>query len=1299
MNGSRSNTPRPGALGDRSSLDALNRTIEGLEARIEGLMGTAARDLRKTAVERETTRPNPIDEIMQRQRILTASREREISRERPDIRNTELRSYAERRVEPTRTQPRSIHDVPAAIHDVPAESAAKTQFRSAPYTDETPRRDKVAPLREELRRPENPRAVRAAVEMPRADAQTTEIAQALVSLRQELKKDLSEGLSREMTALRAELRGITAEAAQEHTVAEDIRGDLQKLSDSITQLGRQASPTQADALKVEFDELRIMIDGLAREDSVRRMENRWTGVEDRMNVFDANRDDELVALAYRLDEIKSQIGSMNTSPALHALEDKLVSVAQAIELIGRHIQPDDRRFVSQFADLDARLDEISRAIVASGRTAAPDLAGVGRVENRIADLARQIDTLQHPSDNGLGARIEALTARVEELAGEEAALRLEERLDQLSLMLEHSQKASAQPDLTGYLSDISRKIDALDQGTFNEALAERLDDLARRIDQLDMPAVQPESGRFDRLEGQLSDIALRLEETQAAPYDDSEILRSLQDQIANLSSLVSQPREMEASTVPAEFEGRMNALEDYLATSDEYIIEAARQAAEAVMEAYSRNGAGQSASNGSGADLAAISALADDLKVLENLSRSSEERTARTFEALHETLVHIAEKLERLEERGFEQPEQTRAFGMRGHDAHPAMPRALAADLGDDDDRADAGFGHRYDDLKRDMQGLAAEDEPTQPSRAAVAEAVQAVSDQASVHVDDVKTAAPPARSGLLAGLTKRFAPKRGEPAHTPERQLVEPTPTLDAALAIEPNVANQLLEPGSGVPDVKKILERVRAGQTGRNALPSEADKADFIAAARRAAQLAAEETDNLNRSKGGAAAAPLGALSRHRRPLLMAVGAVLLAIMSYPLVNTLILGDEAPVAVIEQPVAEQPLVGEPSQAEQQTAAVAMAPETDDGAVEPLASLQPQTEDAGAEPPAAGPEDAITAEGSETGIEVPADAGQPNVATGASTLLAPVPTDESATTGLMAQPAGAVETAALEVPAEIKPEALADAARKGDPLAMFEVGAIYTEGRGVKANFAEAAKWYQRAADAGVIPAEYRLASLYEKGTGVGRDLKKARALYEKAAEKGNASAMHNLAVMLAGGVEAAPDFAGAGKWFSMAADRGIRDSQFNLAILYARGNGVKQDLEESYKWFAIAARDGDTDAAQKRDEVAKALSADQLKSAKAKFDAWNLTPLDDSANSVAVPDSWVGAGVKTASVDMKKALRNIQAILNNNGFDTGKPDGEMGKKTVAAIKAFQKSIGQEPTGEITDALVKELLKRNSNG
>ena len=89
MNGSRSNTPRPGAqsYGDRSSLDALNRTIEGLEARIEGLMGTAGRDQRgRVPAGGPVAVPDPITEIMQRQRTLAATRERDAIRDRDAVR-------------------------------------------------------------------------------------------------------------------------------------------------------------------------------------------------------------------------------------------------------------------------------------------------------------------------------------------------------------------------------------------------------------------------------------------------------------------------------------------------------------------------------------------------------------------------------------------------------------------------------------------------------------------------------------------------------------------------------------------------------------------------------------------------------------------------------------------------------------------------------------------------------------------------------------------------------------------------------------------------------------------------------------------------------------------------------------------------------------------------------------------------------------------------------------------------------------------------------------------------------------
>lgn len=1271
--------------GERSSLEALNRTIEGLEARIEGLIAPAKRearppeatavqpraDARPVAAERPVSRADAISEILQRQRALSATR---------------LEKATERHQIQTRA-PSTPATVPAPANRSPE------RYVMPAYDERQPRRslddDRASRVAAEPVR-SIPRPVPQAAPAAMSDAAVRDIANALVGLRQDLKRDIEQGLSREMSSLRSEMHGIAAAATQGDALAQDIRQDLQRLSLSLADLGRQPTTSESDALRADLEEMRAMIDGLAREDSVRRIESRWTGVEDRLNVFDAARDDELVALAYRLDEIKSQLGTMNNGPALYALEDKLVAVAQAIDLIGRHMQPDDRRFQEQFADLDARLDEISRAIVASGRTASTsDSPGVTRVESRLVDLSRQIDDLAYPADNGLAARIEALSARVEDLVNAEAAARLEERLDHLSAMMERAERASAQPDLSGHLAEISAKIDALDTGDVSDTLARRFDDLARRIDGLDSPVPMVDD-RFLRLEDQLSGIAQRLDETHAAPYDDGQVLRSLQDQIANLSFLISEPREA-APSVPADVEGRMNALEDYLASSDEYIIEAARQAAEAVMEAYTRNGMTQSASPAV-ADIAAISALADDLKTLEDLSRSSDERTARTFEALHETLVHIADKLERIEERATApmlrnemlRDEPAPAFGRR--DTAAPMPRAETPAFLERED-----VGNSYDDLTRNMRATVAM--PADLTARSPMEREERVSEDADLDAhrfDDAEirepaTAAahvdtPAARTGLLSGLASRFSPRRGRPAAPVERQFVEPTPSIDALETINPDAANQLLEPGSGTPDVKKILERVRAGQSARPVASGDGDKSDFIAAARRAAQQAAQEVHTGNRSAARPGAAP-GALARHRRPILMAVGAVLLAILSYPLVSTLMKHEQAaaPVTSIETPAkmetAPADVAPETSSGSAPTLAAPSgepAPQAADDGVAPLSSLQPQSDAAAGESAAASQ--------AETQVTTPAAENAP----------AEAPVAQASATEA---PAAA---APVDVPAEIVPAALADAARAGDPKAYFEIGAVYTEGRGVKADFAKAAEWYQRAADAGVVPAQYRLGSLYEKGTGVPRNPARARALYQQAAESGNANAMHNLAVMLASGNGANPDFTLASMWFAKAADLGLRDSQFNLAILYARGNGVAKDLLESYKWFSVAAADGDTDAAQKRDQVEKELSAEQLTAAKAKVAAWKPATLDPKGNDTTVPDTWVGKGTKTSSVDMKKAVRNIQAILNNNGFDAGTPDGELGAKTVNAIKAFQTSIGQEPNGRITDALVKELLKRN---
>jgi localization factor PodJL len=1247
-------------------LDQLNRTIEGLEARIQGLMGER----------RRPAAPNgsPVDAIIERQRSLGSARDR-------------VASVMER---PRAETPR------ADIH------RSEPRYETSPMASPEPVWERPAPR----------------VAVP--DPALSEIAATLGALRQELRQGLSEDLRDGLGEIRSEMRGLKSVSPNE--AIESLRSDLAYLGASIDRLENNNRNADTTDLRADLDELRAMLSQVAREDSVRNLETRVAGTERAVAGFDPGAlREELVQLAWRIDGIKNGLGEMSAGPAVRALEEKLLAVAGAVEAVGRNMQSQSG-FTEHFESLDQRLDEISRAIAASARQPSGsvfDSSTLQRLESRIDELVDHVAAMPqaNPTDE-INDRIEMLASRIEELANEEAARKLEDRIAQLSGLIERNFRETAAPAaFADHLEDISRKIDDLGAAPASDLIA-RLDMLSRKMDELEIPQIPSAAASTDtvamsRLEDRLVDIAARLDESAAAPAADTAALKNLEKQIANLSGLLNQggPVTVNGGGFPEGLGERLNAIEDYIASSDEFIVEAARQAAETVVEAYSRNGF--AAPGPSASEITALAGLAEDLRALEAHTRSSEERTQSTFEALHETLVQIAGRLNELGQAAPAAKAQERAVPAEPVRASSerlkesvAMPKATQPDFATVDLLAGDPSTRRAPENSK-VEVL---------DEAELMPDIEAPVEMLKADAAPMAPAAPPkASKSLIAGLAAKLKPsKKGPAVGGGKRMAVDPTPALDPGEAVVNAESNLLLEPGAGVPDVKKILERVRNGQQSGARSDSSAGTSDVIAAARRAAQAAAAEAGAqklaqptaFKREKEKKPVKLAGAgESSVRRPILLAAAAVLLVVMSYPLVSNLIGGRSAdtpaPETVQERsvtlPAEDSQATVDPTEKDASTEDAAVPAKVEEPAD---ASSLTTTDSVPAEQTAA---DKIMepAESTDqaTTFQKPSDAATntavADVTEDAPASLDATETDEKKVEQVLATPP---KPAADEItlPAGLQPAALAEAAKKGDQLALFEIGARYTDGRDVKIDLAEAAKWYQLAADRGSAPAEYRLANFYEKGTGVTRDVDKAKALYKSAAEKGNASAMHNLAVLYATGVGGTPDFAEAARWFKEAANLNIRDSQFNLAILYARGNGVPQDLEETYKWFAIAAREGDQDAAQKRDEVANALSAEKLKSAKAKLDLWKPAEINDAANTPMVPDAWLAKGNTTATVDMKRAIRNIQAILNMNGFDAGKADGEMGKKTVAAIKAFQKSVGQEPTGQINDALVKELLKRN---
>ncbi|MCC0028926.1 MAG: SEL1-like repeat protein [Brucellaceae bacterium] len=1114
------------------------------------------------------------------------------------------------------------------------------------------------------------------------------------SLRAEMRGARPVNLEREVTELRHQLGALqsTVERAAPH----DMSGEFDRLYERLDHLpGGSQDHDQLSQLTAEMDELKRAVATLAREDSLRAVEDRWNQFDERWDAFQdtmLNRagqpydSQEILNLADRIYNLQELVASLPETLPIGSLEQQIGVLARAIE---RMATKDGRDLGEAFAAVEERLDELSRAVVSSSVSNQPpvayDFSALDRIEARVASLAKQFENgAEAGAHDSIAARIEALADKIDAAMGSEVdssplLSAFDERLQALHRRIEDLTLTASDGgvsvtsdgslrSLETRLDEVLHRLDNAETGGGHAAPAymgqieERIQELA---DRLQGSTAMPQAEAFDALEARLHDITTRLD--RAMPMSqagDPPALANLEAQISDISHYLSGMAATQ--TGDGAIEERLTAIEQSLENNRDTIFEVARAAAENALSAF----------QGGGGDAAAGMALADDLKSLETLARSSDERNTKTFGAIHDTLLRIVDRIGALEETGAPAPA---AQSHRHRVSDDAMP-ALEPD-----------YDEPLPPLEEDSFGPAMRDAPRSPAEAAAAAARAAVSESAELE----------GRSGMIGGLTRALGRKSRKAA---EDIADEPAsePSFDAPLGatgyddshgdLEDDA---LMEPGSGAPDLDAIMRRVRddrGGEKPRSEI-SDSGRQDFLAAARRAAQAAAAEAAVVKRDEGrgkakskGAGKPDLKALAaRHKKPLMMAAYAVLLAIAGWQLGKTFFADADkptqtaAPAKQIERVV---PDAGEPvataETADAKPVRVIDQPDAD--------NVDPNAKAASIQTPA------------DDGVVVDSDSGEiVDPGTVADAPAAGMPDDAMeasapADGGDAATPAASVNMP----PPDAGPVTLREAAASGNAAAMFEIAARYGDGRNGQQDLGEAFKWYKMAAESGFAPAQYRLGSLYEKGIGVERDIPQAKTWYQMAAAQGNASAMHNLAVLFAMGADGTPDHESAVNWFTQAAEFGVKDSQYNLGILAANGQGMQQNLEESYKWFALAAKAGDKEAASKRDEVFKVLRPEQQQKARATTELWKPKPLDEEANTVTVPEEWRETNERTASVDMKKAIQNIQGILNKNGYDAGTADGVMGARTKAAIKAFEADSGLPVDGEVDDDLIKALLSKN---
>ena len=870
--------------------------------------------------------------------------------------------------------------------------------------------------------------------------------------------------------------------------------------------------------------------------------------------------------------------AMPAGPDFSTLERHLFKITSQIEALQR---PDG--IEQSIAAFRGELAEIRHAI-----TEAMPRRAIESIENEIRSLSRRIDdTRQSGIDGQALAGIERALSEIrevlrsltpaEQLAGYDEAIRnLGGKLD---LILRTNDDPSTVQQLEGAIAALRAIVSNV---ASNDALARLSDDvhtLSSKVDQLTRS--EGNSDSFAILEQRIAALTSTLESRERPAVGESSeqlevAVRALSDRLdrmpvgndsasafAHLEQRVSYLLErLEASADHRA--GNLGRVEDGL---QDILRHLETQHASFAVLAENSRGAAEPRDNG------LIDTVKRELSDIRFNQTETNRHTQDSLEAVHNTLGHVVDRLAMIEG----DLRAVRSQPVAPQPAlQPAQPQPVAPRV-----------------------PMAPQPKPELPNPAAAQ--MQFVTAPREFH------AAQPPLPIAAAAVPPRAISEILESHAAQPRTAIEPDLPPDHPL--EPGT-----RPTGRAPSPS---ERIAASESAISEIPAGAREptsaSSFIAAARRAAQAAAAAPagDKAARSslKGptGNKAKEPSTITSKIRSLLVGASVVVIVLGTFKMAMTLLDGGSAPLL----PFMENST--EPSPSALPPAGVGAKPAMPDPAPPSMTSPAPiDRQSLNSSAPNA-PD--ITAS-----IPIPQTAAMPSAApVSTSDITATIP-------AVQAVPTSRKLTMVQVPPTERLPDAIGGpvlraAALKGDPTAAYEIGVRFAEGKGVAPNFDEAAKWYDRAAQAGLVPAIFRLGTFYEKGLSVNKDVDIARRYYLQAAERGNAKAMHNLAVLDADGGGKGANYKNASQWFRKAADRGVADSQFNLGILYARGIGVEQNLAESFKWFSLAAAQGDADSGRKRDDIAKRLDPQSLAAAKLAIQTFTPEPQPDDAINAASP------------------------------------------------------------------------------
>ncbi|WP_422039753.1 peptidoglycan-binding protein [Roseibium sp.] len=961
----------------------------------------------------------------------------------------------------------------------------------------------------------------------------------------------------ELGSLREALGGISRGTSE--TVGRQ-NAELRRLADMVERLRADKRGEQfAVEIRKEVADLKSMVGRTNVEGALETLEHGYAHILQRLDELSrASLDPRVLrGVTARLNEIEEAFSTLPQSEHMMVLEDRVANIAERVdELLQREHQVELEPLRTELREVRGYVEQI-------------DIKGlVEGIDDRMKFVSGRLDDLEALAreQRGLDARLSAMEERMPQ---PETIARLQGRLEDIAGMMAEDKASGADYE---HLSQVDQRLDEIverlermeqsaplpsaDSGAF-QALETRLEKIAGKIDKIEKKASKPAP-------------ALDPEALRAIAGPDTEFLAQLQERLTDLSSRLDEPKDTVTSS-------DLDKLREEIGSMRESV--ALPQSTES-LEARIADLAQLVSKGGDAADDDRFELLGEKVAALAAQIESSSSEAPG--------LDQVAPILERIE-RGLEQTRSdvTDIARKAAFDAVANAPQPQVAQY-------DEAISALQGDLKRLIDAAEGGEQRTRKTFESVKSVLGSLTDRLD-SLERTETSAPtaevPAGMPVMPGITRPAAPAMSE--H-------EPFPFTQAA-----RISRETPETGAGEDGSAAAQPEDRARDR----------KADFIAAARRAAQAASAEAAKLEKTKSaetGTEAADEGrgkarvgwlrnVLKRDNtakadsdtpdmEPDTASDMADELELREDDLAREQFDADQAPVLPGDRPAPEIKERGGSRRKAILLAAVAVVLALGTLTAYRFVGGSPEQENVAS----AGQETTGVAETAPLAAAVDEQSAQPVQEADVAAALpegAQSPPPEAVPVDAAAA-AKDSDPAAADTPvvAEATPAQAPEPAPQGEPLVaggsipatsataqdVPEAEAAFAAPAGVASSFGNETVvdpgTLAPAAETQNLDTSSLLANLPPEGVG-------PMAL-RSAAASGNPAAEFLVGVRYTEGQGVPADLEKAAVWYQKAANKGLPPAQYRLASLYEKGRGVEKDVAKARAWYSQAAQAGNAKA-----------------------------------------------------------------------------------------------------------------------